>query len=83
MGGVDTVTHTSTLPRNQTELKTVLKPWLHLPKGWATQYHKHTASPAVYSDPTCLFQPHLGSLDFCSWEEHVWVPTPMSPGTMP
>lgn len=88
------VTHTPTFPRNQTELKTVLKSWLHLPEEWATQYHKHMASPGVYSDPTwgawtsapgrsMSGSPPLRLLALCPKGSHgqgQWNPSPI-PGT--
>lgn len=51
----------------------ILKTWLYLPKGRATYYHKHMASPDVHSDPIWEVWTF-----FCSWEGHVWVPTRVS-----
>lgn len=66
---------TPILPANspqESELRAILKPWLHLPDGWATWYL-----------PSCALLPHLWSLDFPSWERHIWVPTRHFLGTMP
>lgn len=37
----------------ESELRAILKPWLHLPDGWATWYHNHLTFPAVHFYPTC------------------------------
>lgn len=59
---------------NRAEGHTKAQP--HLPELWTPWHQTHGL-------PSCALPPHPWRLGFCSWEGHIWVPTPASPGTMP
>lgn len=64
-------------------------PTRQLSPGIRTEGHTQTLAasprwvgylvPQSLDLPSCALLPHLWSLDFRSWERHIWVPTPAFP----